>query len=137
MGHTSMVSLGISLNSRKNILCIDGDGSFLMHMGSMLTFSNLGKKNLKYIILNNYVHESVGNQPTFSDKMDLKLFSKSLDFRKYYKIEKERNLQEILKNFLKSKGPSFLEVITNNKNKYDLPRPKNFIHLKNKFQRSI
>ena len=32
MGHTSSVALGYSLtSSKKKTICIDGDGSFLMH----------------------------------------------------------------------------------------------------------
>lgn len=137
MGHTSMVSLGISMNSKKDIMCIDGDGSFLMHMGSILTFTNFGRQNLKYILLNNNVHESVGNQITFSKQINFKLFSKAMNFKSYYKISNNNNMKEITKKFLKSKGPSFLEVITNNKNKYDLLRPKNLVKLKNKFQSSL
>ena len=137
MGHTAMVSLGVSLNSKKDVLCIDGDGSLLMHMGSILTFTNFGKKNLKYILLNNNVHESVGNQPTFSKNINFKLFSKALNFRSYFKISRQSETSIILKKFLKSASPSFLEVRTNNKNNYDLLRPTNLIDLKNKFKNSL
>jgi len=137
MGHTAMVSLGVSLNSKKDILCIDGDGSLLMHMGSILTFSNFGKKNLKYILLNNNVHESVGNQITFSKKINFKLFSKALNFKSYFKLTKQNETKKVVKKFLKSNSPSFLEVYTNNKSKYDLLRPKNLTDLKNKFKSSL
>ena len=63
MGHTGIVTLGYSLkNKKKNIICLDGDGSFLMHMGSMVTIGKYAKKNYKYILLNNLAHESVGGQ---------------------------------------------------------------------------
>ena len=87
MGHTSMVSLGISMFSKKEIICLDGDGSFLMHMGSILTFSKHGKNNLKYILLNNNVHESVGNQITNSNEINFRLFSKSFKFKNYFQIQ--------------------------------------------------
>ena len=54
MGHTGIVTLGYSLkNKKKNIICLDGDGSFLMHMGSMVTIEKYAKKNYKYILLFN------------------------------------------------------------------------------------
>ena len=28
MGHSSIVSLGVSLKTKKNVICLDGDGSF-------------------------------------------------------------------------------------------------------------
>ena len=46
MGHTSIVSLGYSLKTNK-IVCLDGDGSFLMHLGSVVSISKYAK-----IILN-------------------------------------------------------------------------------------
>ena len=33
MGHTASVALGYSLSSKKKTICIDGDGSVLMHLG--------------------------------------------------------------------------------------------------------
>ena len=65
MGHTSSVALGYSLSSRKKIICIDGDGSMLMHLGSIKTVGSLANKNFKYILLNNNTHDSVGVQSTY------------------------------------------------------------------------
>ena len=33
MGHTASVALGYSLTSKKKVICLDGDGSILMHLG--------------------------------------------------------------------------------------------------------
>ena len=52
MGHSITVSLGVALNSKKEIICIDGDGSILMHLGGMGLAGVFGTKNLKHIILN-------------------------------------------------------------------------------------
>ena len=49
MGHSSMVALGVSLKSKNNVICLDGDGSLLMHMGALATIGAIGKKNFKYI----------------------------------------------------------------------------------------
>ena len=46
MGHTSSVSLGYSLDSKKKVICLDGDGSFLMHLGSAVSISKYAKKTL-------------------------------------------------------------------------------------------
>ena len=87
MGHASMVSLGVSLKSKKKVICLDGDGSFLMHMGSSVITSNYGLKNYKYVILNNKCHESVGRQPTSISKINLKMFSKSIGYKNYFLIK--------------------------------------------------
>ena len=71
MGHTSSLALGISLFTDKNIYCIDGDGSLIMHMGGLAVAIQNAKDNFKYILINNGCHESVGKQPTISYDIDL------------------------------------------------------------------
>ena len=135
MGHTSSVALGFSLSSKNKTFCIDGDGSFLMHLGSIMTAGNFANKNFKYILLNNNTHDSVGGQIPNADNIDFEKLSKSLGFKKFYSIKKKQNLQKIIKNFIKINGPSFLEVkVTNSKIK-KLPRPGDLIKIKNQFMK--
>lgn len=71
MGHASSIALGISLFTKKRVYCIDGDGSFLMHMGAgAVNAAHMGE-NFRYIIINNGAHESVGGQPTVGFEMDI------------------------------------------------------------------
>ena len=134
MGHASVVGLGYALESKKKTICLDGDGSFLMHMGSAVSIANYSKKNFKYILLNNKSHESVGGQSTNIDKMDVKLFAKSVGYKKYFYLSKKSDSLKIIKSFLKSEGPSFLEVdIKINKLENELPRPKDLLKVKKNF----
>lgn len=64
MGHTSSIALGISLFTAQRVYCIDGDGSFIMHMGAAAVNAVNMDDNFKYIVINNGAHESVGGQPT-------------------------------------------------------------------------
>lgn len=135
MGHTSSVALGYSLSSKKQILCIDGDGSLLMHLGSIKTAGTFANKNLKYILLNNNTHDSVGGQTTYSSGTDFKKLSESLGFKKYYSIKYKRNIKKTLKDFLSQNKLSFLEAkISNNKIK-NLPRPMDLKKIKNQFMK--
>ena len=134
MGHTSIVSLGYALESKKQIICLDGDGSFLMHMGSAVSIAKYSKNNFKYILLNNKSHESVGGQSTNIEKMNLELFSKSIGYNKYFYLDQESMTLKTIKAFLKSRGPSFLEVkIKIDKSKNKLPRPKDLLKVKKQF----
>jgi len=133
MGHTSSVALGYSMNNKNDTVCIDGDGSFLMHLGSIKSAGTFAGKNYKYILLNNNTHDSVGGQDTYANKINLEKLSKSLGFKKYYCIKNSKNLKKNILNFLLSKKLSFLEVkIANSKTK-NLPRPKDLIKIKNQF----
>ena len=78
MGHVSSIAFGAALKKKKNIICIDGDGSFLMHLGSHAVIGSRKLPNYKYILINNGVHESVGSQPTVAFDIDIKGIAKVL-----------------------------------------------------------
>ena len=133
MGHSSMVALGVSLKSKNNVICLDGDGSLLMHMGALATIGAIGKKNFKYILLNNSAHESVGGQKNIADQINFFLLSKSLGFKSYVLIKNKNNYEKNIIKFLKSSGPSFLESKIQVRSMKNLLRPSNFKIIKNKF----
>lgn len=132
MGHTNSLSLGFSLNTKKDVICIDGDGSFLMHMGSMLLTSLNKKKNFKYILLNNDIHESVGSQKTNVSKINFKYFFKSMGINEYLHISKKTDLSKI-NDVLKKKKSFFVEVKTLENKTNILKRPQNLLKIKKKF----
>ena len=135
MGHTASVALGYSLSNNKKTICLDGDGSLLMHLGSIKTSGTFAKKNFKYILLNNNSHDSVGGQKTYANNINFKKLSSSLGFKKFFLIKDDKNLKKNIQIFLKDKKLSFLEVrVSNNKIK-KLPRPKNLIAIKKNFMK--
>ena len=65
MGHASMIAYGLA-RSRPDttVLCLDGDGAALMHLGSAAVAGEHPADNLIHICLNNRAHESVGGMET-------------------------------------------------------------------------
>jgi len=136
MGHCSSIALGYSIFSNKKVICLDGDGSMLMHLGSLFTIGQNSKKNLKYILLNNNSHESVGGQETNLANINLNKIVKELNFDDYYIIKNKKDLNLKLKFFLQSKKLSFLEVKMSSFNSnHLLGRPSKFIDIKNNFMK--
>ena len=132
MGHTFAVSQMIAKKDPKNlVICIDGDGSFFMHLGSFLTNNN-NQKNLKYVLINNKSHESIGNI-SINKRVNFKRISNELNFKKYFYLNNKKNLKKKIDNFLSVKGSSFLEVETNIGTLDNLLRPKNFQQIKKNF----
>lgn len=84
MGHTASIAFGMSLNTDKNIYCIDGDGSFLMHMGGIAVIAQNANENFKYILINNGAHESVGGQPTVAFNIKIDEILKAVGFKNVY-----------------------------------------------------
>ena len=133
MGHTSSVALGYSLFSKKKTICIDGDGSFLMHLGSIKTAGTFANKNFKYILLNNNSHDSVGGQSTYVNDINFEKLSKSLGFKKFFSIKDDKYLQKNIQKFIKGDSLNFLEVKVSNTKIKKLPRPTNLNKIKKKF----
>ena len=105
----------------------------LMHLGSLRTIGVLGKKNFKHILLNNNSHESVGGQQTYAEGINFKNLIKSMGYKRYFKLSKEKNMRSILSKFLRLEGPSFLEVKIKNGSFDNLRRPKNLQTIKKNF----
>ena len=133
MGHTSSIALGYSINSREKVLCLDGDGSLIMHMGSLANIGKFSKKNYVHVLLNNGTHESVGGQPTSSNLINFKDLSKSVKYRSYCSIKNRKELENKFHKFIKKDGPLFCEIFIKNKSIKNLGRPRNLNKLKNYF----
>ena len=63
MGLSPAIALGVAKNSRKDVVALVGDGSFLMHMGITHTIRSEGLSNIYVYVLDNGCHESVGEYP--------------------------------------------------------------------------
>ena len=114
MGHTSSIAMGLLLgNKNENIICIDGDGSLIMHMGALPVIGLQNEsKNLVHILLNNGVHDSVGAQPNSSNQINYRNLSKSLGYKKYIYCKSENSLKKTLNKVYKAfVGPIFIEVV--------------------------
>ena len=133
MGHTSSVALGYAISSKKKVVCIDGDGSLLMHLGSIKTAGSFANNNFKYILLNNNSHDSVGGQDTYANDVNFEKLSKSLGFKKFIRISNTKNLKKKLSQFLSEKKLSFLEVKVSSSKIKKLPRPNNLLEIKKQF----
>ena len=124
MGHSSQIALGISNFSSKRVFCFDGDGSIIMHMGSMGIIGNNSNDNYFHILFNNGTHESVGGQPTIGRDINFELLSKSLGYKKYFKLTTREKLENFFKKTITSiNGPVFIEILIDSSSRSDLGRP--------------
>jgi len=137
MGHAAMVALGASLFTTKQVVCLDGDGSLLMHMGSLNTVGFLANKNFKHILLNNNSHESVGGQVTNAEKINFDKLTKSLGYKKYFLIKQKKELNKKISSFINSNGPSFLEIKIARGSLSKLIRPDDLKKIKKQFMLSF
>ena len=123
MGHTFSIAFSIAHeNQDKLVICLDGDGSMLMHLGSLGIISSRKVENFIHILFNNASHQSVGGQPTYIQTIDVKQLSKSLGYKSYIKI---KNSADINKSIYGLPKPTFIEIEVNNDFNESLIRPTN------------
>ncbi|MFO3689035.1 thiamine pyrophosphate-dependent enzyme [Staphylococcus felis] len=79
MGMTLPFSLGLSLNN-KNIIVLEGDGSFLMGLGFITVLSRYKEQNITIILLINNNYNSTGGQSTNVDIKTIYALLKVFDF---------------------------------------------------------
>ncbi len=124
MGHSSQIALGIALSKPEmRIVNLDGDGSLIMHMGSMTVIGNTSPKNLLHVILNNGAHESVGGQPTGAFGIDLPKIATACGYKLSMRATNSEELLSALDIASNAEGPVFLEIRVNKKSRKDLGRP--------------
>lgn len=124
MGHASQIALGVALSKPdRHVYCIDGDGSVLMHAGSLAIIGSQAPKNFKHVILNNGAHDSVGGQPTAGFKVDFLSMAKACGYKYAFGAKTKDDLEIKLKQFINSPGPALLEVRVRMGARKDLGRP--------------
>ena len=124
MGHASSIALGVSLGRLGNkILCLDGDGAMLMHMGNLPIINSKKIKGFLHVILNNSAHESVGGQPTVAGNMDFKLLSKSCGYSFFDSVKTIYEIEKAFKKINKLNETSLLEIKVALGSRKNLKRP--------------
>ena len=124
MGHAISICLGLCLGSKsQDVALLDGDGAFLMHMGTIATVGAYRPTGLLHILLNNGCHESVGGQPTNINTVDIEQLIKSVGYEAYQFADSIDTLEKSLEAVVCSVKPAFLEIKINALSRNDLGRP--------------
>jgi phosphonopyruvate decarboxylase len=124
MGHSSQIALGVALQKKdRNVYCLDGDGSLIMHMGALAINASMNCKNFKHIIFNNSAHDSVGGQPTVGRKIDIMSIALHAGYKWGEVVSKESEIRLALNEMANIKGPALLEIQVKKGFRKSLGRP--------------
>ncbi len=123
MGHASSIALGIALEKKSRVFCIDGDGALLMHMGSLALPATLKVNNLVHIVINNACHDTVGGMPTVAGQIDLVAIAKACGYKNAVRVFDAESLDKALSSAAESEQLSFIEVLSKPGARGDLGRP--------------
>lgn len=96
MGLASSIGFGLALaKPEEDVVVIDGDGSLLMNMGSLVTIFANNPSNLTWIVIDNGAYGSTGNQDTYAQKIDLVEVAKGVGFENSYDFN-DINLKDVI-----------------------------------------
>jgi phosphonopyruvate decarboxylase len=124
MGHASQIALGIALaRPDRSIICLDGDGAVLMHMGSLAVVGARQPQNFVHVVIDNEAHDSVGGQPTSARTADLGSVAAACG---YPRVEAARTRTEISGAVTAARtgtGPGFVHIKVRSTAHTDAGRP--------------
>jgi phosphonopyruvate decarboxylase len=123
MGHASQIALGIArARPETPVVCLDGDGAFLMHMGGVPYTAS--QPNLIHIVLNNGCHDSVGGQSTLADVLNLAKIAEACGFKHTLRVASDQELEAAVLSATQADGDShFVEIICRPGHRSNLSRP--------------
>lgn len=125
MGHANMIAYQMAVrNPDKRVICLDGDGALLMHMGSLAMIGSNPVGNLIHICLDNEAHESVGGMYTGARGTSYDAVARACGYLDTWCVSTKGQLESVLKEMDRVKRLSFILVKTAISSRKDLIRPR-------------
>jgi phosphonopyruvate decarboxylase len=133
MGYVSSVAFSYAKFSGNSTICVDGDGSLLMHLGALFSIKNRPSVPFLHILINNEVHQSVGNFDIVAKQIDYQLVCKAAGYSETKKITSLEELRNSLLKFHRNPVTTFLHIQVNNDTEVNLPRVRELSKLIERF----
>jgi thiamine pyrophosphate-dependent acetolactate synthase large subunit-like protein len=107
MGQCSSIALGIALaRPDVRVVCLDGDGSLLMNLGSLCTLATEAPKNYALVVWDNEVHQTTGGQPTATAaRSSLAAIARGAGIAQALDVRTEEELRRAYDRILREDGP--------------------------------
>jgi thiamine pyrophosphate-dependent acetolactate synthase large subunit-like protein len=112
MGHAADLALGIALaRPDRRVLCLNGDGSMLMSLGTLVTIAGQRPRNLVLIVAENGTYEITGNQPIPGGKVvDFAGLASAAGFPRVHRFTEPAAWDAALDDILHAAGPTFVTI---------------------------
>lgn len=112
MGSAASLALGLALGApERKVMVLDGDGSLLMQLGSLVTVASQAPANYYHFVFANGTWESSGNQPLpGAGTYDMVALAKAAGYRDALRIATAAELDRSLPRLFAAPGPVFVEL---------------------------
>jgi phosphonopyruvate decarboxylase len=112
MGKASSLGLGLALGRPdRRVWVLDGDGSLVMNLGTLVTIAQQAPLNLVHFVLENGVYEVTGGQAVPGAGLaDLAAMARGAGYRAAYRFDSLGALEDGLDDALAAPGPTFVTL---------------------------
>jgi sulfopyruvate decarboxylase subunit beta len=112
MGHAADLALGIALaRPNRTVICLNGDGSMLMTLGTLATVAGVAATNLVLIVVDNGTYEITGSQPVpAAGSIDYAAMAEATGFPRVFRFDDPREYVEAVPDILTTPGPTLVHV---------------------------
>ena len=108
MGLGSSHGLGLALGRPdKRVVVLDGDGSLLMNLGSLVTIAAAAPRNLVHFVCQNDTYEANGGHPIPNPKVDFAAMARSAGYAHCHEISELASFEQQIGHVLSQDGPVF------------------------------
>ena len=112
MGLASSHGLGLALGRPdKKVIVLDGDGSLLMNLGTMVTTAAIAPKNFFHFVCENGTYEANGGHPTpYRGNVSFAAMAKAAGYKNVYEFSDVKNFEQQIGAVLSETGPVFVHL---------------------------
>src|SRR5260370_27057669 len=108
MGIASSHGLGLALGRpHQRVIVLDGDGSLLMNLGTLVTIGAAAQKNLIHFVCRNGTYEANGSHPIPNAAVDFNGLARAADYRVLYEFSVLTDFAAQIPEVLRQEGPVF------------------------------
>lgn len=112
MGLASSHALGLALaRPDKRVIVLDGDGSLLMNLGTLVTIGAVAPQNFTHIVAHNGSYEANGGHPIPNKSVDFAGIARSSGITKAQRLDTLSAFDAAIPSLLKDEGPLFVDLI--------------------------
>jgi sulfopyruvate decarboxylase subunit beta len=112
MGLASSHGLGLALGQPdRRVIVLDGDGSLLMNIGTLVTVAETAPRNFFHFVCENGTYEANGGHPIPGrDRVDFAGFARAAGYRKVHEFSELKIFEQQVATLLDGEGPVFVTL---------------------------
>ncbi len=115
MGLGPSHGLGLALGRPdRRIIVLDGDGSLLMNLGSLVTIAAAAPKNLVHFVCQNQCYEANGSHPLPNPDVDFAGLARSAGYAQVHDFSELKSFEQQVGHGLAQEGPVFATLHVKN-----------------------